>query len=241
MTVTTPGHAYLLGVGPGAPDLLTLRAARILEDCDVIIAPRSERADHSLALKAVQAHIHDQQVLEQVYPMTREDESTRTFWTGIAGEMAGLCKQGKSVAQITIGDPMLYSTSYYLFAGLRERMPLDSIHITPGISAFQAGAARLRTMLTIQEDRMMLMPATDLTAVERALDECETLVLYKAGQVLDDLRERLRARGLLGNASVVLYAEQEGRESLIENWEEQTPPSGYMATVIIRLGRKEWS
>lgn len=240
--IVKPGNFYAVGVGPGSPDLLTLRAADLIRQADVVVAPRSRIADESLALKAVQDLIRpDQEVIDHVYAMKRDIEHTRQNWNEIAKVIADRCHAGHSVVQITIGDPMIYSTSAYLMDELKREAPDVPVHIVPGISAFQSVASQFNQILTIQEDRMMLMPATDMDRVERALKECETLILYKAGKMLPKLAELLSAENLTDCAKVAFYVEQEGRECLFDSIDEAVAATpGYMATVILHINREEW-
>jgi len=237
-----PGHFYAVGVGPGSPDLLTLRAARLVETADVILAPRSRVAAESMALKTVQALISGQEVIDQVYVMQRDIEKTMSVWMDVARQIARRCETGQSVVQITLGDPLIYSTSCYLLPLVRNALPEGCVHAVPGISAFQATACLLDEVLTIQEDRMMLMTAGDVEQVEKALDQCETLVLYKAGRHMAELADLLERRGLLDRSSLVCYAEQEDREFISANLRDVAAMEhGYMATVIVHVGRRAWN
>jgi precorrin-2/cobalt-factor-2 C20-methyltransferase len=240
--IAQPGHFYAVGVGPGAPDLLTLRAARLIESAGVIVAPRSERSDESLALAAIRDLIGEQEVIENIYPMERDRERTEQCWRTVAEQVAERCARGLAVVQVTIGDPLIYSTSAYLIEALLDGlMPRERVHAVPGISAFQVAAARFIDPLTIQEDRLMLMPATDMEAVASALDRCETLVLYKVGPRLKALAALFRERGLLGQARLACRAEQGEGESYLQDLTGDLPGElGYMSIVIVRVGRKEW-
>lgn len=236
------GHFYAVGVGPGAPDLVTLRAARLIESADVIIVPRSENGQCSLAHETIRELLGAQEVMEHASPMTRDQEKTRACWAQMAEFVCERCGRGQSMVQVTIGDPMIYSTCAYLMELLSERLGGKRMHIVPGISAFQAAASRLGECLTLQEDRMTLMPATDLEAVECALKSCETLVLYKAGGCLNELRALLEKNGALKQANLVCYVEQDGKE-VLRPMMEVAPDfkPGYMATLIVRMGRREWN
>ncbi len=248
-----PGHFYAVGVGPGAPDLLTLRAARLVRTADLVIAPRSERSGDSLALQVVRPFLRPtdqgqgQEVVEHPYPMARDLARTLASWGEVADRVVAACGAGRSAVQITLGDPSIYSTSAYLLALLAGRLPAGRAHVVPGISAFQAAAGRFADPLTLQEDRLLIMPATDLAEVEKALAGgwCETLVLYKAGRSVGELRDLLRRRGLAGAARAAFYAEQGDRETLVWDLdsleEEAAEAAGYMATVIVHLGRREWA
>jgi precorrin-2/cobalt-factor-2 C20-methyltransferase len=235
-----PGHFYAVGVGPGAPDLLTLRAARLVEGCDSLIAPRSERSEQSLALRIVSAHIGDQEILEHAYPMTRDPVRTRTSWEKAAEWATARLEAGKSVVQITLGDPLLYSTSSYLLGALRTRVSGDRLHVVPGISAMQATAAAFQEDLTLQEDRLTLLPATDLKAMEEALDHSETVVLYKVADQLDSAIELLEGKGLLDQARLAFAVEQDRQQLVYDLRQAKGTRLGYMSVVLVRTGRRTW-
>ncbi len=235
------GHFYAVGIGPGAPDLLTLRAVDIIKSAKMIIAPRAETSDASLALSAIRPYTGiGQEIVEHIYPMKRDNEATLASWDGVAEKVCAALSAGKSVAQITLGDPLIYSTSAYLLECLSGRLEPGRIHVVPGISAFQASAARLNKLLCLQEDRMLIMPGTHVRLVEQSLSKCETLVLFKAGKNLGAIREMLKKRGLLEQASAAFYVEQEG-EAIWRSMAEEFDHAGkYMTIVIIRTGRRTW-
>lgn len=235
------GHFYAVGIGPGAPDLLTVRAVDLIKSADLIIAPRAQSADSSLALRAIGPYLTmRQEVVEHVYPMKRDIEATLACWREVAVRVQAAITGKKSVVQVTLGDPLIYSTSAYLLECLEGMLPPERVHIVPGISSFQATAARLGRLLCSQEDRVLIMPATDIAAVERALDECETLVLFKAGKHMDAIRALLARRKLLSAASAGFYVEQE-QEALWRDMSEDFPCGDrYMTIVIVRTGRKSW-
>ncbi len=236
-----PGHFYAVGVGPGSSDLLTLRAVELIKSADVLIAPRSRNAKESLALQTVKDFIDNQEVVDHVYAMTRNVEKTIQLWREMAKLTHQRCSENKSVVQITLGDPLIYSTSCYLLGLVRELLPAENVHVVPGISAFQATACMFEQPLTIQEDRMTLMSATDMGRVEQALGSCETLVLYKAGKRIGELSELLKRHGLLDRARLVCYAEQGDRQFVSSDIQAAAQQDhGYMATVIVYVGRHGW-
>jgi precorrin-2/cobalt-factor-2 C20-methyltransferase len=146
------------------------------------------------------------------------------------------------VAHLTIGDPLLYSTASYLLQQLATRLQPEHMHVVTGVSAFQATAAIAVRPLTLQEDRLLLMPATDLEEIERALEHCETLVLYKVGPRARALRDLLAQRNLAQHAFMVCYAEQGDKEVVVSGLESLPEGRlGYLSTVIVRVGRREWS
>jgi precorrin-2/cobalt-factor-2 C20-methyltransferase len=237
-----PGHFYAVGVGPGSPDLLTLRALRIVESVDVIVAPRSELSNESLALQVVRDVPGRREILEHIYPMERDEEKTEASWSAVADVVTERCRVGQSVAHLTVGDPLLYSTACYLLSQLSGRLPKERIHIVPGISAFQAAAAIAGTPLTLQDDRLTLLPATHPDEVERALDHSETVVIYKIGRRAQALAELLKRRNLARQAFLVCYAGQGEKERVIAGLDELPEGRlGYMSTVIVPVRRRGWS
>ncbi|SHJ96288.1 precorrin-2 C20-methyltransferase /cobalt-factor II C20-methyltransferase [Malonomonas rubra DSM 5091] len=236
-----PGHFYAVGIGPGSPDLLTVRAVRIIESADIILTPQAKGTNRSLALKAIEPYLKDQEVMTVNYPMQRNGTSTRERWDAVALQVREKLQQKKSVAMITIGDPLIFATTSYLLYGLADLIEKDNIHLIPGISAFQIGASRFHDPLTLQEDRLTLMSATDIDAVAEALDHCETLVLYKAAGVIDQLLELLDRRGLRGASKLVSCAEQGDGELLVDSLLGWEPGElSYMTTMIVRVGKRDW-
>lgn len=236
-----PGHFYAVGIGPGASDLLTIRAVRLIESADIILSPQAEGANRSLALAAIEPYLDGQQVETINYQMKRDGQSTTERWNAVARDVLGWCAAGKSVVMITIGDPLIFATTSYLLQGLEAGLSMEQIHVVPGISAFQIAASRFHDALTLQEDRLSLMSATDLSAVEDALDHCETLVLYKAGGVINELLALLDRKGLRSRARLVSCVEQGAGEKVLADLEGFIPSElSYMTTMIIHCGRRSW-
>lgn len=235
------GHFYAVGVGPGDPDLLTLRAAKLIKEADVILAPQSKKSKNSIALQAIAPLLDNQEVIVSQYPMVRDNSKTRERWGRLADDVNDRCQRGQSVVQITLGDPLIFATSSYLMEALAEKMPREKLHVEPGISAFQMTASCFNEALTLQEDRLLLMSATDLHAVENALGQCETLVLFKAAGDLPGLMALLEKHNLLPNARLVSAGGQSDNEISVADlscWHAQK--LGYMTTMIIHIGKRYW-
>jgi precorrin-2/cobalt-factor-2 C20-methyltransferase len=236
-----PGHFYAVGVGPGDPELVTLKAAHLIKTADVILAPQSKNSQTSIALQAINPLLDEQEIVVSRYPMLRNNQKTRAHWMMIADDVVNRCRKGQSVVQVTLGDPLIFATSSYLMAALEEHLPADKIHVTPGISAFQMAASCFNRPLTLQEDRLLIMSATDLEAVERALSQCETLVLFKAAGDLPGLCTLLKKYQLLDCASLVSGGGQGAREVRVADLSQwQQTDLGYMTTMIIHIGQRHW-
>lgn len=134
------GILYAVGVGPGAPDLLTLRAARILGSVDVILAAASPRNDYSAALDTARPHLRpDARVLRLEFPMTRDRQVLARAWRAAAETTLAVLAGGESAAFLTIGDPLIYSTFGYLLRTVRGLEPATAVEIVPGITSFSCG------------------------------------------------------------------------------------------------------
>jgi precorrin-2/cobalt-factor-2 C20-methyltransferase len=190
---------YAIGVGPGDPELLTLKAARILRTADVIVAPTGQAEAASYALGIVTEHLdRDRQlVIERVFPMSRDEEELQPYWEATALEVAGHVHAGRTVAFVTIGDPLLYSTFLYLLRILRERYPGIAIEIVPGITSIGAAAAVAGVPLAMAAERLAILPATyEEARLRQTLLDFDCVVLLKVSRVFDRIHTLLCELGL---------------------------------------------
>jgi adenosylcobyric acid synthase len=158
-----PACLYAVGVGPGDPELLTLKAVRVLRAADVIVAPTGSAEATSYALGIVAEHLDRsrQLVLERVFPMVRDEEELPPHWQATASEVADHVRAGRAVALVTTGDPLLDSTFRCLLRILRERHADIAIESVPGVAAAEArtglavldGVPRIDLERTGQVDR----------------------------------------------------------------------------------------
>ncbi|MHB8709208.1 MAG: precorrin-2 C(20)-methyltransferase [Desulfuromonadales bacterium] len=194
-----PPQLYAVGVGPGAPELLTLKAARILRTADVIVAPTGQAEAASYALGIVAEHLDRsrQLVLERVFPMTRDERELQPHWEATASEVAGHVRAGRTVAFVTIGDPLLYSTFLYLLRILRERYPEIAVEIVPGITSVGAAAAAAGVPLGMAAERLAILPATyEAGLLQQTLRDFDCVVLMKISRVFDQVYALLCELGL---------------------------------------------
>jgi precorrin-2/cobalt-factor-2 C20-methyltransferase len=205
-----------VGVGPGDPDHLTLKALRALAEADRIFVPAGGRA-----AEIVSEHVECEPL---TFAMT--DVQARTeHWQRAAERIAQV---DGTAAFATIGDPNLYSTFTYIARAVRALRPDVVIETVPGITAMQDLAARSGTVLAEGDERLALVPYTaGDDALRDALDAFETVVVYKGGRHLPDV---LRAVDEAGKTPV--YGEELGRPG-----ETLVAPNGrapYFSTVIAR-------
>lgn len=197
------GKLYGIGVGPGDPELLTLKAVRVLKSADVLAIPKSKEESDSIALSIVRGAVDlsKKETIELMFPMTKDKEVLIKAREEAAAALAERLLAGKDVACITIGDPMFYSTFSYLIPLLREGVPDVEIEIVPGISSVMASAAVTVMPLTEADERLAVIPATyESDRIRHILQTFDTVVLMKVNRVFDKVLSLLEELGLKGNA-----------------------------------------
>jgi precorrin-2/cobalt-factor-2 C20-methyltransferase len=195
------GKFYGIGVGPGAVDLLTVRAANILKTVDVLCIPRSSAEKSSVALTVAKSYIGLAEIIEIATPMTRDAAILDASWQTGAEAIAERLQQGQNVAFITIGDSMLYSTYTYLMKKLQALVPEVEIVSVPGITSYSASAAHLNLPLAEGNEKLVVIPALDdpqdLKAILRLFPN---VILMKVASNLPAMVEVLAELGLLDKA-----------------------------------------
>ncbi len=197
---------YAIGVGPGAPDLLTLRAAEILRRVPVIFSPLSAMGTTSRALEVVRGLLDPtrQEVVELIFPMQKEQDELEGEWEEAASEVVEHLRRHGEGAFITIGDVSLYSTFIYVQRILEVQHPDLIIEMVPGIPSFSAMTALLGMPYGQGDDRIAILPATfGPERIGAVLREFETVILMKVNRVLDEVLDTLEQLGLTEHATFV--------------------------------------
>lgn len=237
MAETSIGQLAAIGVGPGDPELLTLKAARLLKEADVVLAPVGERSDRSIAAETV-AFLLDterQQVVSVSCPMRSDEEGRAGRWAQIAADIAVLVRSGKSVAFVTLGDPMFYSTFLYLYRELQESFPDVPVTIVPGISSVYAAASLAGLPLGLIDETFSVVPATAADSdIEAALSRSGTVVLLKVYRAFERLRALLGRLGLEQNAVYVRRIGLDGEKVIRDLSLVQTEDLDYMSLIMVR-------
>ena len=223
------GVLYGVGVGPGDPELLTLKARRILREADVIAVPDKGTGEKT-ALAIIGGLADGKSMLWCAAPMTRDPERLEAAYADNARRIAGLLDEGKTVAFITLGDPTVYST--YLYTHRRVLAMGYEARLVPGVPSFCAVAAALGEGLCEGGDRLLIVPAS-----HRDIGDClevdANYVFMKAGRELGALRDALAARGLLDRASMVENCGME-TERVYPRFAEAPEDSGYFSVVLVK-------
>jgi precorrin-2/cobalt-factor-2 C20-methyltransferase len=204
------GTLYGVGVGPGAPDLLTLRAVETLKKAAVIALPRSSDYGASMAWRIIQPVIGEapgQERLFLTFPMSKDPERLRPAWDAAFSAIGERLERGLSVAFATEGDPSLYSTFIYLQREAPLRWPGIRVEVVPGVSSLAGVPSVTGIPLADGLERIAILPANygvdDLRAV---LSQFDTTVLMKIGSEMPNVLAALESEGLVEKAVYVSKA-----------------------------------
>ena len=204
------GTLYGVGVGPGAPDLMTLRAIRVLTSVDVIAIPRSNDFGNSIAWQIAQPHLGEmagQERLFLTFPMSTDPARVVPAWRKALVEIGQRLEAGRSVAFISEGDPLVYSTFVYLLREAPLRWPGIRIEIVPAVTSITAVPAAAGIPLADGQERVAILPAAyGVEDLEAVLNLFDTVVLMKIGPNMAQVVDLLERKGLLDKAVYVSKA-----------------------------------
>jgi precorrin-2/cobalt-factor-2 C20-methyltransferase len=191
------GTFYGIGVGPGDPELITLKAIKVLGQVDIVFAAASTKNHHSLAMDIARPHIPAATPVELLrFPMTRDKSETRRAWSANAQRIIAELEAGRDAAFLTLGDSLTYSTFGYLLKFVKAKAPQFEVQPVPGITSYQAAACRLSTPLVEGEGTLMVVSGATGGDRLRALSQHpDTVVFLKAYRNLPDICSALDASG----------------------------------------------
>lgn len=231
------GTLYGVGVGPGDPELITVKAFRLLKESPVIAYPRKKSGAKSYALTIVEMYVdtREKEMLALTFPMTKDKEALEKQWNKTVDTVWSHLEQGKNVVFVTEGDPMLYSTYIHLMCLMKERHPEVEAISVPGISSVNAAASRLGLPLADGDEQMAIVPATnDYGQMRRALETHDCVVFIKVAKVIDLMLSVLRDLGLTDKASVLTKVTS-GEEQIWRNIEELAGRElEYLTLMVVR-------
>ncbi len=213
--LTSPGRFFGVGLGPGDPDLLTVKARRLIRKCPVLCVPKgSEKTEGpAMALLRKLRAGRDQEIIVLPFPMTLDPEKLAAAWYRAAAIIAAKLSQGKDVAFLTEGDPMLYSTFIYVFQALKSVLPGLAAEVVPGITSVTAAAARVQMPLATGNETLAIVPATgDRDYLAGVLVNSDNIVFLKINRSFDTLLGLLEEKGLIDKAVLVTRCSMPGEE-----------------------------
>lgn len=254
------GKLSVIGIGPGDPELLTLKAVRIIKESPVLCVPKGREEGTSLALSIVEKAISTDGkiVIEAHFPMkktrgqtgdsrqkidirqtenkrqTTKDNDLDAKWNETANLMLSRLRDGDDVAFLTLGDPTIYSTFFYLYDRLLELQPGLVIDIVPGVSSINASAARANISLGLGNERIAVLPANYMDNLKSTLEAFDTIVLMKVNKVLDEIVGLLSEMDLAERAVCVSRAGMDDEEIFTDIRDIQQDRLNYFSMIIVR-------
>ena len=232
--MNSTGTFYGIGVGPGDPELLTVKAIDALKKIDVLIAPKTEKKSDSVALSIAEPYLKPSvEIIYQTFPMIRDfADETETFAANTA-EILQLLRGGKNVGFATIGDPMFYSTYIYIFRLLKAHdVPIVTI---PGVPAFLAIAAQIGRPLAFGNDILTIIPATvERAAIKNSLDCADVAVLMKVYKNFPEIVDELQAHDMTNEAILVSRAGLDDEKIIRDLPAHKNDSLNYLSTILTR-------
>lgn len=224
------GKLYGVGVGPGDPKLLTLKAVEIIREADYVAYPTSGKGGSNLAYEIVRDYLEDKETLEYLMPMSRDKAYVQACHEDCAQDLKKYLEAGKTIAFVTLGDPSIYSTYIYIHKKIKEEG--FETQLIPGIPSFCALAASLDDSLCEGGQPLIIVPAS-YEALEDTIDYEGNKVYMKSGRAIVDLRERLREKDMLDKARMVVKASMEDEE-IFESLDEMDEKASYFSIVLVK-------
>lgn len=195
------GTAYGVGVGPGDPELITLKALRLIEAAPVVAYPAPDDGESFARLIVAQWLRPNQREIAIRIPMAVERFPAQAVYDRAADEIGAVLASGSNVAILCQGDPFFYGSFMYLFARLADRFPVS---IVPGVSSLTACAAAAGSPLAARSETLTVVPATlEAAELERRLAGAEAAAIIKLGRHFEKVRAVLRRLGLESRARYV--------------------------------------
>lgn len=223
------GKLYGVGVGPGDPELLTLKALRLVKEADIIVVP-GENPRESVAYQIVKGayeKLDEKELLSVPMPMTKKKDVLEQAHDQGAAMICSQLDQGKQVVFLTLGDPTVYSTYLYVHKRVTERG--YETEIVSGIPSFCAVSAKLNTGLVEKAQPLHVIPAS--YPMEDALQLAGTKVFMKAGKQMKQVKENLLAAGA---RSMMIENCGMPEEKIYRTTEEIPETAGYYSLIIVK-------
>ena len=232
------GTLYGLGVGPGDPELITLKALRILERASVLAYPAPEEGE-SLVRSIVAGHLdgHHREICIRM-PMVAARFPAQEVYDRAADELGRHLDAGRDVAVLCEGDPFFYGSFMYMFGRMAARHAVKAV---PGVSSLMACAATLGAPLAARNDVLTVVPATlSSEMLERRIRDVDAVAVVKIGRHLPKVRAVIEAMGLTANARYVEHATMASERILpLADVADGTAP--YFSMILLHARGDAWN
>ncbi|MDH4206167.1 MAG: precorrin-2 C(20)-methyltransferase [Desulfobacteraceae bacterium] len=233
------GILYGLGVGPGDPELITLKAARVLNVADIVFAAASTKNSYSLAVSIAKPHIPDLTEVKILrFPMTRDEKEKKQAWENHALTIIKELEKGKKVAFITLGDSMTYSTYGYILKYVKTMAPQFPVISVPGITSYQAAAACLNKPLAEGEESLLITSGAKGGYRLRQLSvKPDNVVFLKAYRNVKDIILAIDEADMLENSTGVTFCGLPREEIINDIRKLDNRPPEYWTLILAKKKR----
>lgn len=235
------GKLYGIGVGPGDPELLTLKAHRLLQEADVIFCPQKKKGADSSAFDIVRPFLEERErtgrgaeVVSLIYPMHYHGAQLRQMWEENAVRIAGYLEGERNGVFITLGDPAVYSTFMYTLPYLEKRgIPVE---VVPGIPSFCAAADSVKWPLAAWDEDLLIVPVRKNSGKElgEIIRNHDNVILMKPSSDREALLQALEANA--GEKKFVLISKSGRKEErrLMGLEEIKTFEIPYLSVILVK-------
>ena len=205
MNTHTYGTLYGIGVGPGDPDLIPLKSVKILQRVKLVFAAASTKNTYSQAVRVAAPHIPaGSEVHVLSFPMTKDLAEKEACWQAHARTIINALEQGRDAAFLTLGDSLTYATYGYILKHVLALAPDAPVVTVPGITAYQAAAARINRPLVEGEESLLVLSGVEGGQRLRQLsEEVDNVVFMKAYRNAGDITDALEEKKMLGQSVAV--------------------------------------
>ncbi|WP_394179965.1 precorrin-2 C(20)-methyltransferase [Yoonia maritima] len=230
------GVLYGVGLGPGAPDLITLRAARLIEDAKVVAYPSLAGGDSFARAIAADLIAPDAQEIVMDVPMTVERAPAQAAYDTGAAQIAAALDAGRDVVCLCEGDPFFYGSFMYLYARLSDKYQVE---IVPGVTSITACAARAGMPLAARNERLTVLPGPLPEGELRTrIEGAESVVIMKVGRHLAKIRAVIDDLGLTDTAMYVERATLP--QEVVLPLAEAPEKAPYFSMILLTKGADPW-
>lgn len=228
---------YGIGVGPGDPELLTLKAKRIINTADILLCPVKKRGCESFAFEIIKPNLERDTVIEELlYPMHYDTKELEKTWAENGQIISNFLRAGKTCAFITLGDPTVYSTFMYTLPFIDPNV-MD-LEIVPGITSFCAVASQIKQPLMLWEEGLKILPVrkNDSKSLIEAIENHDNIVLMKPSNDPQAIVDTLKAFNLEDKFMLISKVGRQDHQLIrdIDVLEKTKLP--YLSTMIIKKG-----
>lgn len=229
------GRLYGVGVGPGDPELLTLKAQRILLQAAKIFIPKKGKESTSYAKSIIATLISDNQKVEElVFPMLRDEEELADYWHQAVESIWRYLKKGKDCAFVNVGDPLLYGTFVHILKTLKKSHPEVAVEVIPGIPSINAAAARTKLPLAINDEPIAIISGNQKDRfIRETLKNFDTVVFMKIN-MFDKLLAILEELNLVEKCVYVRRCTTQGEEIIWDISQLKGKKLDYFSILIVR-------